>query len=133
MPEDDNLDFLIGQQVKQARKLRRFSQEALGLDVGISYQQIQKYEIGKNQISVVRLLQLSNALGKPPEYFYHHAKARHDNSPLVSLATSKIEDDEEIKIYKMGQILNEIEDDDFRDCLLRLAKRHTKIIAGSPD
>jgi transcriptional regulator with XRE-family HTH domain len=46
----------IGQRIRERRKLLKLSQGELAKAVGISPQQIQKYESGANQISVVRLL-----------------------------------------------------------------------------
>ena len=53
----------IGQKIKQIRKSWGLSQSELAERIGISFQQIQKYEKGSTRISVMRLQQISEALG----------------------------------------------------------------------
>jgi transcriptional regulator with XRE-family HTH domain len=52
----------IGQRIKFVRKMRNFSQQKLGEKIGVSFQQIQKYESGDDNISVARLNQIARAL-----------------------------------------------------------------------
>lgn len=56
------IDKKIGQKIKQIRKSWGLSQSELAERVGISFQQIQKYEKGSTRISVMRLQQISKAL-----------------------------------------------------------------------
>lgn len=53
----------IGEKIKQLRRSRGFSQIELAERMGISFQQIQKYEKGSTRISVARLNQISETLG----------------------------------------------------------------------
>jgi transcriptional regulator with XRE-family HTH domain len=53
----------IGGLVKIARKTQGISQMKLAAKLGVSYQQVQKYENGKTRITVTRLAQISNTLG----------------------------------------------------------------------
>ncbi|MEW6419903.1 MAG: helix-turn-helix transcriptional regulator [Nitrospirota bacterium] len=55
----------IGETIKKYRLATRMSQMALAEKIGISYQQLQKYEKGINNISVYRLQQISEALRIP--------------------------------------------------------------------
>ncbi|WP_168464765.1 helix-turn-helix domain-containing protein [Wolbachia endosymbiont of Ctenocephalides felis wCfeT] len=52
----------IGRKIKELRLIRGFSQEELGRKVGITFQQIQKYESGKNSVSIERLYAIAAAL-----------------------------------------------------------------------
>ncbi|WP_157956356.1 helix-turn-helix domain-containing protein [Wolbachia endosymbiont of Folsomia candida] len=52
----------MGRKIKEWRLIRGFSQEALGKRVGITFQQIQKYESGKNSVSIERLYSIAAAL-----------------------------------------------------------------------
>lgn len=52
----------IGRKIKELRLLQGLSQGMLGNIVGVSFQQIQKYESGKNAISIDKLLALAQAL-----------------------------------------------------------------------
>lgn len=58
----NKIDIIIGKTLKEKRILEGLSQEALGDAVGVSFQQIQKYERGVNRISASRLVELSEAL-----------------------------------------------------------------------
>lgn len=64
------IDDWIARRVKQARVERGLSQEALADKLGISLQQIHKYEAGRNRISATRLAAISEALGKPLDEFF---------------------------------------------------------------
>ncbi len=66
----DPVDISVGGRLRQRRTLLGMSQEKLGRAVGLTFQQIQKYERGVNRIGASRLLQLSRALGVPVAYFF---------------------------------------------------------------
>lgn len=57
------IDVQVGQRIRQRRILVCKSQEQLGARLGVSFQQIQKYENGKNRISAGRLVQIADFLG----------------------------------------------------------------------
>lgn len=66
----DKIDAHVGKQLMIRRKLLGLSQDKLAKIVGITFQQIQKYERGANRISSGRLLVFSAVLGVPTAYFY---------------------------------------------------------------
>jgi transcriptional regulator with XRE-family HTH domain len=55
-------DIVIGERIKARRNLIEMSQDDLGQALGVSFQQIQKYEKGINRISSGRLIELANTL-----------------------------------------------------------------------
>lgn len=59
------IDEVIGANLIKIRRLRAVSQMELGERIGVSFQQIQKYEKGTTRISVLRLQQLAKALDVP--------------------------------------------------------------------
>lgn len=61
------MDRAIGHQLRRYRQLRGLSQAGLGHAIGVSFQQIQKYENGVNRITAARLVLLSRALGLEPQ------------------------------------------------------------------
>lgn len=63
------IDQLIGERLKEIRKLKKLTQEDVAEKLGVSFQQIQKYENGKNRISFSRLYELSNFMNVPLESF----------------------------------------------------------------
>ena len=61
-----NVDCHVGQQIKIRRVLQGISQAALAASIGVSFQQIQKYEKGANRISAGHLFELARALSCTP-------------------------------------------------------------------
>lgn len=70
----DDVDRHVGQQLKSRRILLGMSQEKLAESVGITFQQVQKYERGTNRISAGRLLKFSKTLQVPVGYFFEGAE-----------------------------------------------------------
>ena len=66
----NSVDERIGKRVKSRRLEVDLSQEKLADLVGVTFQQIQKYENGVNRIAASRLWEMSKALGVPVSYFY---------------------------------------------------------------
>ncbi len=66
----DRIDVEIGARVKQARVAAGLSQTALGAHLGLSFQQIQKYEKGTNRISGGRLYKIARLLGVKITFFF---------------------------------------------------------------
>ena len=65
------VDHHIGTRVRRRRMALGMSQEALGDALGLTFQQVQKYEKGTNRIGASRLLQISAILGVGIEFFFH--------------------------------------------------------------
>ena len=72
-PRADALDQRLGDQVRTRRLLVGMTQEKLADGLGVSYQQLQKYEKGANRISASRLRQIATALDVPVTHFYDAA------------------------------------------------------------
>ncbi|MGB8363603.1 MAG: helix-turn-helix transcriptional regulator [Rhizomicrobium sp.] len=67
------IDALVGNRVRLRRMLIGMSQERLGELLGLTFQQVQKYEKGVNRIGAGRLYQMAHILGVPIDYFYEGA------------------------------------------------------------
>ena len=70
----------IGRRLKHARMLRGLTLEGLGEIIGVSYQQVQKYEAGVNAVVPEKLILLSRAVEMPITYFFDDEKADEDTS-----------------------------------------------------
>ena len=71
MPENpDPVDVHVGSRVRLRRTLLGMSQEKLGSALGLTFQQVQKYERGTNRIGSSRLYQLSRILDVPVSFFF---------------------------------------------------------------
>jgi transcriptional regulator with XRE-family HTH domain len=64
-----SVDKFIGLRLRTARLESKLSQQEVGNKLGVSFQQIQKYEKGANRVSSPRLLQFAELFGKPTTYF----------------------------------------------------------------
>ena len=66
----NSTDSFVGSRVRIRRKLLGMSQEKLGEQLGITFQQVQKYEKGVNRIGASRLQTISQILEMPIGYFF---------------------------------------------------------------
>ncbi len=67
------VDIHVGGRVRFRRMLLGMSQEKLGERLGLTFQQVQKYEKGVNRIGASRLFDLSQVLQVPIQFFYEEA------------------------------------------------------------
>ncbi len=69
------VDIHVGARLRLARHMHNLSQEALGTSVGLTFQQIQKYERGTNRIGASRLFQFSEILNVSVSFFFDEMPA----------------------------------------------------------
>lgn len=77
------IDAHVGTRVRLRRMLLGMSQEKLGEHLGLTFQQVQKYEKGVNRIGASRLFDLARVLGVPVQFFYDEAPADHGETALA--------------------------------------------------
>ena len=70
------IDGQVGNRVRLRRMLIGMSQERLGELLGLTFQQVQKYEKGVNRIGAGRLFEVARILGVPIDYFYEGASTQ---------------------------------------------------------
>jgi transcriptional regulator with XRE-family HTH domain len=93
------VDVHVGRKLKQIRTMRRLSQTDVARELDLSFQQIQKYEIGSNRIAASRLYELSKILDVPTSYFFEGLDAdasdssKRDPSMEIVTALASIRDD----------------------------------------
>jgi len=88
------IDQHVGRRVRMRRKMLAMSQEKLAAALGLSFQQVQKYEKGANRIGASRLQQISHILQVPVEFFFEgapNALAPHGSNG-GALSTAQIDD-----------------------------------------
>ena len=85
------IDIHVGSRLRMRRNMLGISQEQLGELLGVTFQQVQKYERGTNRIGASRLWQISQVLTAPIRYFYQ----THDpiSSPGLSEAPAAFDAD----------------------------------------
>ncbi|MCJ9430358.1 helix-turn-helix domain-containing protein [Kordiimonas marina] len=72
----DPIDVHVGQRVRARRKMLGLSQTQLGKELGVTFQQVQKYERGTNRIGSSRLFKMSTTLDVPVAYFFEGAETK---------------------------------------------------------
>lgn len=85
------VDTHVGSRVRLRRMLLGMSQERLGEAMGLTFQQVQKYEKGVNRIGASRLFQISKILDVPVQFFFEEAPYAGDGSRAPGLAESESE------------------------------------------
>lgn len=84
------VDIHVGSRVRLRRLLLGLSQDKLGEELGVTFQQVQKYERGANRIGASRLFRVSQVLGVPVGFFFDGLEtvgaggfAEGDQTPLI--------------------------------------------------
>jgi transcriptional regulator with XRE-family HTH domain len=76
------VDAHVGSRVRLRRMLLGMSQERLGESMGLTFQQVQKYEKGVNRIGASRLFQISKILDVPVQFFFEEAPQLDGNTSM---------------------------------------------------
>jgi len=80
----NSTDVHIGKRIRMLRLTRNLSQTDLAKRLGITFQQVQKYERGANRVGAGRLQEMANLLGVPPAFFFEdgpRAKSAKSDAP----------------------------------------------------
>jgi transcriptional regulator with XRE-family HTH domain len=112
-------DAHIGRRLLQARVSQGLSQDDLGSMVGVSFQQIQKYEKGLNRIGSGRLWDISVALRVPIVYFFEGLADKGKTATSASeLADTRVTH----SMVEVARAFGAIEDNNVKSSFLRLLK-----------
>ncbi|MCP4366559.1 MAG: helix-turn-helix transcriptional regulator [Deltaproteobacteria bacterium] len=97
---ENEIDKHIGKRIRSMRLLRGLSQVQLSKNTGVTYQQIQKYETGKNRMGGSRIYKIANILEVSPLYFF-------EGLPDIILKNPTIIDPETAKIINLIQNMDD--------------------------
>src|SRR5215831_11929733 len=89
----DHIDVAVGQRIRIQRLTAGLSQTELAEELGVTFQQVQKYEKGVNRVGAGRLNKIAQVLGVPVSTFFgtddafvaEHAEGSSSQSPLTLL------------------------------------------------
>jgi transcriptional regulator with XRE-family HTH domain len=112
-----NVDRIVGRNIRVYRLARGLSQTDLAVKLGITFQQVQKYEKGRNRVGSGRLFQISTILGEPVTSFFHGSEAAvapRNSSPFDLLADPQS--------LRLVQAFAKIQDRQARKALMALAE-----------
>jgi transcriptional regulator with XRE-family HTH domain len=79
-----NVDLHVGARVRERRVVIGWSQEKLAETLGLTFQQVQKYEKGINRIGASRLYEIARTLGVPISYFFDEIDEGVEHTPASS-------------------------------------------------
>ena len=111
------IDTEIGRRVRRARLSKGLTQQGLAEKIGISFQQVQKYENGSNRVSSSRLLGISGVLGVPITYFFDEL-----GSGDVLIEENDLPD----RVMRIARLLNRLPDGEVKDEIFGLVKAISK-------
>ncbi|MCF6443944.1 helix-turn-helix domain-containing protein [Nereida sp. MMG025] len=113
------IDVHVGKRIRHRRWMVGMTQQQLADQVGIKFQQIQKYETGANRVSASRLWDISEALGVSVSFFFEGADASddQDNKALDILADKEalelvrtyyaIPENQRRKLFDLARVLSD--------------------------
>ena len=84
------VDIHVGRRLRLKRTILGLSQEAVGKEIGVTFQQIQKYERGINRMGASRLYDFAKALGVPVSYFFD-SYGEYASEPGMALSAAEPE------------------------------------------
>lgn len=86
----DPVDVHVGKRIRQHRLLQKTTQQQVSDQVGVRFQQMQKYETGKNRVSASRLWDIANVLDVPLSFFFEGLDAQNKGGLAKSDLTLSI-------------------------------------------
>jgi transcriptional regulator with XRE-family HTH domain len=111
----DAVDKHVGSRVRMCRIMLNMTQRTLGTALGLSFQQLQKYENGKNRIGASRLQQISGVLQVPVTFFFEGAldipiaKTSQDSGPSVDQLTGFMATRDGLSLAKAFMRINNLD------------------------
>ncbi|MDV4182387.1 MULTISPECIES: helix-turn-helix domain-containing protein [Rhizobium] len=119
------IDSYVGARIRMRRQLLGMSQERLGEQIGVTFQQVQKYEKGINRIGASRLQRIAEVLQTSPSFFFEQ-----ENSEPLTLQgldlSANMDPVAEFLRTKEGLVLNraflKIADSNIRETVIALVK-----------
>jgi transcriptional regulator with XRE-family HTH domain len=109
------INEMIGGRIREKRREKGVTQYDLGDALGITFQQIQKYEKGANRVSVEALLKIAERLGERPEYFYTVTEKREKEEKKEKEEEKEEKGKEKEEAASLGEEGESLCERDFRD------------------
>ena len=128
MLSDPNpVDIHVGKRLRQRRTFVGMTQEQLGASLGITFQQIQKYERGANRIGASRLFDICRVLEVPPQFFFEAMPANGESALIDAMPLAPRGDDPvDRETMELVRVYRQIDSAPVRHRLLELARALAK-------
>jgi transcriptional regulator with XRE-family HTH domain len=114
------IDVHVGTRIRTRRLLLGLNQESLANALGLTFQQVQKYEGGANRVSASRLAAIADILGVPVAYFF--AELASPDTPLSPEERRFRERRDRPETIDLIRLFYAIPDDEVRRCFLGMVK-----------
>jgi transcriptional regulator with XRE-family HTH domain len=95
------IDVHVGKRVRMRRLFLGMNQETLANALGLTFQQVQKYEGGANRVSASRLSEMSKILGVPISFFYGDLPLGKTQTPEQQESRERLERPETIELIRL--------------------------------
>ena len=94
------VDVHVGKRIRQRRWMNGTTQQQLAEDVGIKFQQIQKYETGMNRVSASRLWDIAHVLAVPVSFFFDGLDAEGGETLQGDVPSDVLTDKEALELLR---------------------------------
>jgi len=121
----DPVDRHVGARIRMRRLMLKFSQVQLGDALGLTFQQVQKYEKGSNRVGASRLQHIASILQVPVSFFFEEAPinrselAQISDAPSPDLVTTFVSTTDGLKLI---QAFTSIKNTALRRCIVQLVE-----------
>ncbi|KJV08948.1 transcriptional regulator [Elstera litoralis] len=120
------VDVHVGSRVRLRRTLLGMRQEKLGAAIGLTFQQVQKYERGANRIGAGRLFELAQVLDVPVAFFFDDMSTATSGGPVPGMTEAAPDFDSKDlskrEILELARAFDRIKDEKVRKSVLELTK-----------
>jgi transcriptional regulator with XRE-family HTH domain len=124
-PKVNEVDLYVGSRLRLKRTLAGFTQETLAESLGVTPQQVQKYENGSNRMGASRLLHVSHILQVPVQFFFEGLNAidtQLENGSRETFSNNGSHTPITSEIIELIRYFSKINDAQVRQHLLKLIK-----------
>jgi transcriptional regulator with XRE-family HTH domain len=94
------IDVDVGKRIRMRRLFLGMNQDTLAKALGLTFQQVQKYEGGANRVSASRLAEMAHILGVPIPFFFADQAPNSETSPSAQAAHEQIERSETVALLR---------------------------------
>lgn len=108
----NQIDAAVGANLRRIRSLRGMSQEAIGEQLGVTFQQVQKYEKGTNRISASKLVMIAEALDCDLTALFEGVATEHNNASVRPFS---------MRAIRLAALYDQLPNETVREALFKLA------------
>jgi transcriptional regulator with XRE-family HTH domain len=119
-----SIDVAVGRNVRIWRMARGLSQAQLASRLGVTFQQLQKYEVGTNRIGTGRLMRIASVLGIPIATLFEGADTDPSRSLLALVADARA--------FRLAHAFATIDDSTLRLSLVYMVEKIAAAVPPSP-